>query len=73
MFSREKQIIDAEKVLIRQAKQLAKNQDPEYKLRYPSEAREASQGNYALLTKRIKQELKDQVEKTMKYRETHWK
>jgi hypothetical protein len=73
VFSREKQLKQGLDMKLRHAKQLAKNQDPEYKIRYPSEAREASQGQYTLLTKRVKTEFKENVDKILQYRETHWK
>lgn len=73
VFTREQQLKDALALKLRHAKQLAKNQDAQYKINYPSEAREASQGQYALLTKRIKAEHQERIDKVMKYRETHWK
>lgn len=73
MFSREKQKTQALGVLIRHAKQLAKNQDPEYKLKHNDECREALQSNYTKLVARITKEFNDNYDNMMKYRETHWK
>ncbi len=59
VFSWAQTLSDAEKLKIRQAKQLAKNQDKQYKLKHPDESREADQGNYTNLVKRIKKEHSD--------------
>lgn len=66
-FSWEQHKKDALEIKIRRAKTRAKNQHPDWKLKYPGEARDAAQGNYTVLINRIKKEAEIR-EKTQKNR-----
>lgn len=69
LFSREKQRQDGIEVKIRRAKIQAKAQQPDFKLKYPSEARDANNGQFTELTKRVTKEVKELQEKNRKLKD----
>ncbi len=47
---------------------MAHDQHPDYKKAHPDEARDASKGQYTLLTQRVKKEIEDKQAKTIQRR-----
>lgn len=73
MFSRKKQKKQALDLLIRHAQQNAKNKHPEFLINHNDEVKDAQNGNFTKLEARITKQFNDKYNKTMKYREEHWK
>ncbi len=64
-FSWKQAKIDAINMKVRRAKTQAHNQHPDFKRVHPSEAREASEGKYTLLTQRVIKEVKEFQDKAI--------
>lgn len=60
---------DAIKIKLRREKTLARSQHPDFKLKHPDEARDASGGKYIILTNRILKEMKVKQEQAMQRRD----
>lgn len=76
VYSMKKRIDDGLKLCLRQAITLAKKQDPpdrEYQMRHPDEVKDAANKNFEKLKARVTKEYNDNVQKNLKWRESHWK